>query len=89
MDGEVLYHHAGNICWVRQKRAEKAHSAKLDRISQSVVSAPVRSDFDSISIVQEEIFRQLRGCRVSVIAAIPSGLLRRKKVYGHLSGVSK
>jgi hypothetical protein len=49
----------------------------------------VRTNFRPVFVVQEEIFSQLLGLRISVVTAIPPSLFRREKVYGHSPDVSK
>jgi hypothetical protein len=48
----------------------------------------MRSNFSSVSVVQEEIFGQLSRRWVSMITAVSSGLLGGEEVYGHFQIVS-
>jgi hypothetical protein len=53
------------------------------------VDSTVRTNFRPVFVVQEEIFSQLLGLRISVVTAISPSLFRREKVYGHSPDVSK
>jgi hypothetical protein len=80
---KVLHHNPRDICRVGQKGSEETNRAKLNGIPQPIVSAPVRGDLGSVFVVYEEILGELRRCRIAIVAAVPSRLLRREKVYGH------
>src|SRR5215470_6601725 len=53
--GQVLHHDCGNVGGFWQECAQKANGAKLNGVSQPIVSTAVRSDLGSIMIVQEEV----------------------------------
>jgi len=46
---------SGNVGGFWQECAQKANGAKLNGVSQPIVSTAVRSDLGSIMIVQEEV----------------------------------
>jgi len=61
--GPVLHHNPGNVGRIGKKRAKEAHGAKLNRISQPVVSAAMRSDLGTILVIHEEILANCAGAR--------------------------
>lgn len=80
-----MFHNARrNIRGIAEKCAQEAHSAQLQRETEPVVfSAPDR-DQSAIGIVQVEIPRQLRACRLISIAAITLGMFVAQKSTGML-----
>jgi hypothetical protein len=87
--GKVLRHNPRDICRVGQKGCEETNRVKLNGIPQPIVSAPVRGDLGSVFVVYEEILGELRRCRIAIVAAVSSRLLRREKVYGHFKSSPK
>jgi len=79
----VRGHPRRHIGWVRKKRAQEPHGAKLQGKAQAIVVPPATCDMAAVGVVQVEMTSKLLVGWLSVEPTIPLGLFVREEIDGH------